>query len=98
MPCGLTNAHRTFRRLMDQGLREENGKLVHVYLDDISIFSEEHLQHLATVFKRLRDAGLRLQPSKRVFVRRESQFLLHVVSKEGLTLYLEKVRKVKEYP
>jgi len=101
MPFGLTNAPRTFQRLMDRVLRNEIGKFVHVYLDDINVFSEtfeEHLQHLAIVFQRLRDAGLRLNPEKCEFVRKSLHFLGHVVSEEGLGPDPSKVNKVQDYP
>jgi hypothetical protein len=56
MPFGLTNVLSTFMRLMNEVLREFNGKFVIVYLDDIPIFSKtaaEHLKHLATVMQKL---------------------------------------------
>ena len=101
MPFGLTNAPRTFQRLMDRVLRNEIGKFVHVYLDDINVFSEtfeEHLQHLAIVFQRLRDAGLRLNPEKCEFVRKSLHFLGHMVSEERLGPDPNKVNKVQDYP
>ena len=67
MPFGLMNAPATFQALMTQVLRNINWRYVLCYIDDIVIFSptfELHLQHLSEVFQRLRDAGLKLTPSK----------------------------------
>ena len=67
MPFGLCNAPATFQRLMQVILSRLEWKCCFVYLDDILIASatfEEHMKHLRMVFTRLRDAGLRLKPSK----------------------------------
>ena len=78
MPFGLTNAPSVFQRLMQRvlmGLNPEEGPdFVSVYIDDVLIFSRtltEHLQHLKLVIQCLLEAGLKLQPSKCHFVRKE---------------------------
>ena len=46
------------------------------YIDDVIIFSktfEEHLEHIETVFSRLREAGLKLKMSKCDFLKSEGQ-------------------------
>ena len=56
MPFGLSNAPRTFMRLMNEVLRGFIGKFVIIYLDYILIFNkieEEHLEHLRSVLERL---------------------------------------------
>ena len=57
------------------------------YIDDLIIFSrtfDEHLEQLVTVFQRLRDANVRLKPSKCHFMKSEVEYLGHVVSAAGL--------------
>lgn len=69
MPFGVTNAPAVFQRLMQRvlsGLQSESAaEFVSVYLDDVIVFSEtlsDHLNHLRTVFDRLRQSGLMLNP------------------------------------
>ena len=55
-----------------------------VYLDDILVFSrtlEEHLAHLQIVIHRMKDVGLKL---KCRFVKRELEYLGHIVSRDEL--------------
>ena len=50
------------------------------YLDDIIIYSstpEEHLEHIRTVFEKLRDAKLSMKLSKCHFFAKEIQYLGH---------------------
>ena len=59
------------------------------YLDDVIRFSktfDEHLEHLRTVFKRLRESGIKLKPRKCKMFRKQVQFLGRVVSEQGYTL------------
>ena len=56
MPFGLSNAPRTFMRLMNEALRGFIGNFVIVYLDNNLVFNqtkEEHLKHLRYVLERL---------------------------------------------
>lgn len=99
MPQGLCNAPATFQRAMDNLLGDLKMTCVLVYLDDITVFSrtfEEHLQHLRTVFQRIRDAGLKLKPSKCAFFKNEMEFLGHKVSREGILPLPDKVTAVRK--
>lgn len=54
-----------------------------VYLDDIIVLGrtfEEHLNNLAQVFQKLRDANLRLQIKKCEFCKDTLKFFGHIVS------------------
>ena len=67
MPFGLCNAPATFQRLMDLVLAGLQWSDCLVYLDDVVMFGrtfEEHLCNLSSVLQRMREAGLRLKPSK----------------------------------
>jgi len=101
MPFGLCNAPATFERLMEKVLHGLIPKICLVYLDDVIIFGKsfsEILENLKTVFLRLRNAGLRVNPKKCVLFTRSVKYLGHVVSSEGVTTDLEKIAAVKDWP
>ena len=89
MPLGLMNAGATFQRAMDiefVGLKE---KFVLIYLDDLTVYSnnhEENLQHLRKVFLKCRQFGISLNPKKSQFSLREGKLLYHIVSAEGVNI------------
>ncbi len=101
MPFGLCNAPATFERLMEFVLAGLQWSKCLVYLDDIIVYSktfEQHLQHLREVFQRLREAGLKLKPSKCSLVRQKVAYLGHVVTPNGLETDPEKTRAVSNFP
>ncbi|CAK9816796.1 Retrovirus-related Pol polyprotein from transposon 412 [Anthophora quadrimaculata] len=101
MPFGLKNAPATFQRMIDNALRGLIGKICFAYLDDIVVFGttiEEHNRNLATVFQRLRELGLKLQPDKSKFLRPELEYLGHVITADGVKPNPEKIQSVAEFP
>ena len=101
MPFGLTNAPATFQRLMECVLAGLTGEQCLIYLDDIIVFSstfEEHLRRLANVFAALREAGLKLKPSKCFFAQKEVHYLGHVISAAGVSPDPAKTEVVSLYP
>src|ERR1700722_14009200 len=61
------NAPATFQWLMTIIFREYIRRFVHVYLDDMFVFSnsiEEHKRHLGLIFDKLKKAQLFLEESK----------------------------------
>ena len=105
MPFGLTNAPAVFQRLMQRVLMDLNQKndadFVTVYIDDILVYSktlEQHLDHLKVVMDRLIQAGLKLKPSKCLFVRKEVNYLGHVITPKGLKVSDQHVTAVKDFP
>ena len=101
LPFGLCNGPATFQRLMDLVLSGLQWSSCLVYLDDVVVVEqsfEEHLQNLESVFKWLRDAGLRLKPKKCFFLKKEVLYLGHVVSREGIATDPAKISKVAHWP
>ena len=101
LPFGLCSAPSTFERLMETVLRGLHWKTLLIYLDDIIVFSKDfdtHLERLAEVFSRLRQAGLKLKPSKCTLLAQRVQYLGHVVSSAGVETDEEKVRAVRDWP
>ena len=86
---------------MNKIFREEIRQFVAIYLDDIIIFSDTfdiHLQHLQLIFKRLKDAGLKLEKDKCEFAKLELAFLGHIVSGQGISPDPSKIDKIKNFP
>lgn len=98
MPFGLSTAPATFQRLMHIVLKNENWEKCLIYLDDILIFGrsvEEHLERVKAVLQRIREAGLKLSPSKCFFLRKEVDYLGHIVTSDGIRTDPKKIEKVK---
>ena len=101
MPFGLTNAPATFQRLMEDCMGDLHLKFCLLYLDDVIIFSrtyDEHLERLSAVFEKLRDAGLKLSPTKCHFFKKEIKYLGHVISSKGIAVDAGKISCVKDWP
>jgi hypothetical protein len=85
---GLTNTWATFQCAMDYAFRDFIGKLIEIYLDDLTSISkkrEQHIQHLRTIFQRCREYGISLNPKKSIFGVDKGKLLGHIISKDGIT-------------
>ena len=97
MSFGLTNAPAFFMYLMNLVFMPELDKFVVVFIDDILIYSknqEEHALHLRIVLARLREHKLYTKFSKCKFWLDRVQFLGHVLTPEGISVDLSKVKEV----
>ena len=100
MPFGLSNAPAVFQELMSvvlQGL----GDFAIAYLDDILVFSptlEDHLQHLDTIFDRLRKHDLKLKLKKCNFLESETNYLGFIIGKDGIKPDPKKVEAIRSLP
>eukprot|EP00731_Ephydatia_muelleri_P015652 Em0009g76a len=101
MPFGLTNAPSTFQRLMSTVLAGLSWVTCLVYLDDIIIFSrtvEDHWQRLTEVLQRLKEAGLKIKPSKCHLLCKSVRYLGYVVSEKGIAADADKIKCVENWP
>ncbi|CAI5642673.1 unnamed protein product [Oreochromis niloticus] len=101
MPFGLCNAPATFERLMERVLVNIPRSRCVVYLDDLLVHGgnfDSALSHLSEVFSAIRRAGLRLNPAKCRLLARETTFLGHVISAQGIATDSAKVAAVRDWP
>lgn len=102
LPFGLTNAPATFQRLMNEIFHDFIwAGFVVVSLDDLLIFSttsQEHLQHVHRVMKRLRTSSLFENLPKCEFMKSELRYLGHIIGKSGVKVDPAKVQKVQDWP
>lgn len=101
MPFGLKNACASFQRVMDNILRGIQNERCLVYLDDIIIFSvslQEHITNLRHVFQRLRESNFKLQLDKSEFLRKEVNYLGHVITPEGIKPNPDKISAIIKFP
>lgn len=99
MPFGLRNAAQTWQRFINEVLFHLD--FCFVYLDDILIFSptvEKNKEHLQIVKDTLVAAGVELNNKKLQLHKPSVLFLGYVVSAEGLTPPVDKVKPVLELP
>ena len=82
-------------------LRELLGKICHIYLDDIVIWSdnvEQHTEHIQLVLAALCKAKLYCNPKKCHFYLLEMDFLGHHISACGIEVNTSKVDKILNWP
>ena len=101
MPFGLCNAPATFQRLMDLVMTGLTYETCLIYLDDLIVFSQDlqgHLHRLRSLFERLRNANLKLKPSKCQILQKEVKFLGFMISHQGIATDPDKVAAVRNWP
>ena len=98
-PFGLAQAPAYFQRLINEvllGLTFAFG-----YLDDILEYSpdmETHLEHLRSLFVKLRETDLKLKEVKCSFLKKHIQYMGHIISGKGITPVPEKLVSIQKMP
>ncbi|KAG9218260.1 hypothetical protein CCMSSC00406_0005941 [Pleurotus cornucopiae] len=101
MPQGCRNAPSTHQRRMVAALRPLIGKICHVYLDDIIIWSmtlAEHIRNVRAVLDALRAASLYCSLKKMSLFCTELDFLGHHISQKGIHADATKAVKISQWP
>ena len=101
MPMGIKNAPAIHQRRVTAALRPFIGKICHVYLDDIVIWSddlEEHARNVRTILNALENAKLYCNPKKTKLFCTEIHFLGHRISTRGIEPDEGKADWIKNWP
>jgi hypothetical protein len=94
MPFGLSNTPATFQNMMNHIFRDLLDLGLIVYLDDILIYAEmeeEHDHIVMEVLKRLIANGLAISQDKCFWSTNQVDFLVYVISKDGIEMAQDKV-------
>ncbi|GAA5985154.1 hypothetical protein JCM11641_005468 [Rhodosporidiobolus odoratus] len=100
MPQGLCNAPATHQARVNEALRHLIGVCCQAFVDDIIIYSsslEEHEKNCRAVLDALRAAGLYCSRKKTDLSTLRTDFLGHIISREGLEADPSKVEKIKNW-
>jgi hypothetical protein len=98
MPFGLCNAPSMCQMCMELIFRGTQWKTLLIYLDDIILYSsnlDDHFDKMNEVLSRLKNAGLKLKPSKCEFLKDEVVYLEDVVCKDGIKPNPKVIESVK---
>ena len=100
MQQGDCNAPATFQRLMTTIFRDFIGRFVHIYLDDIFVYSdsiEDHERHLRIVFDKLREVKLYLSKAKCDLYSKRMDCLGHIIDDRGLHADADKMERIRSW-
>jgi hypothetical protein len=100
MPFGLTNAPAMSVDLMNRVLRPYLDQYMVVFIDDILVYSNSHLEHeeyLRVVLQNLKENQLYAKLDKCEFWLKEVVFLGYVISAEGIFMDPRKVKAVLKW-
>ncbi|XP_017239882.1 uncharacterized protein LOC108212672 [Daucus carota subsp. sativus] len=95
MPFGLINAGATYQRLVNMMFKEQIGKTMEVYVDDMLVKSKkanDHVSHLSDMFEILRRYMMKLNPQKCVFGVESGKFLGFMVNHRGIEANPAKIK------
>ncbi|GKB66919.1 reverse transcriptase domain-containing protein [Tanacetum coccineum] len=95
--CKLKNSAATLQRMMEKVLADQRGRNVEIYLEKIVIKSKNEqvlVQDVEETLRKLKRVNIKINPITSSFGVKEGRFLGHMVTKEGVRAYPEKVQAV----
>ena len=100
MPFGLANMPATFQNMMNEIFKDMIDLGVVIYLDDISIYSENEADHIALVkqvLSRLPEYKLAITHKKCESHKSRVNFLGYIILADGMEMDQEKIKTVLEW-
>jgi hypothetical protein len=101
MPFGLSNAGATFQRAMQIDFNDMISKIIQVYLDDLTVYSKnrlDHFRHLIKVLMSCRKFGVSLNPSKSIFGVTKGKLLGHIFSDSRISIDPKRITVILNLP
>jgi len=101
MPMGLCNSPVIHQRCVTAALQAHIGKICHIYLDDIVIWSdsvEDHIWDVHAVLSALWAAQLYINEKKTNLFQTEIKFLGHKISARGIEADSKKLDTILSWP
>ncbi|PKA46155.1 RNA-directed DNA polymerase like [Apostasia shenzhenica] len=101
MPFGLKNAGATYQRMIDAVFKNQRGRNLEAYVDDVLVKSKtltEHLGDLRETLDTLRRYNLKLNPAKCTFGAASGKFLGYLVSVRGIEANPDKISAIQSMP
>ncbi|CAL2276653.1 unnamed protein product [Prunus armeniaca] len=99
MPFGLKNARATYQRLVNKIFKQQIGRTMEVYVDDMLVKAPkraDHLKNLTEAFSLLRQYRMKLNPSKCTFGVSSGRFLGYLVTQRGIEAHPRQIKAILE--
>ncbi|XP_074377865.1 uncharacterized protein LOC141719388 [Apium graveolens] len=99
MSFGLINAGVTYQRLVNMMFKDQIGRTMEVYVDDMLVKSEvasDHIKQLVEMFNILRRFRMKLNPQKCVFGMESGKFLGFIVNHRGIEANPAKIKALMD--
>ncbi|PKA57154.1 RNA-directed DNA polymerase like [Apostasia shenzhenica] len=99
MPFGLKNACATYQRMIDTVFKNQRGRNIEAYVDDVLIKSKsvkQHIEDLRETLDTCRTYNIKLNPLKSIFGSSYNKFLGYMVSARGIEANPEKIQAIQD--